>query len=264
MEVFKWMALPETQKAISVCHIQAVGQWWAPWCFLWDNVLRDAPQHFAKLSKKLTRIAEKPQRSGFQRKWCQISSACCVEKTPIILFLMWWLRHFTSKCEQVTTGFHSTNCGSSALRQEKKKASAWRSLTHFTTLKNPSDPPSVWREALFCFVWRCSSMVSGDKTLNAHTPMFQHRDWYKTVVYGALICNVAGALSRQSHGGNNRLSRAHIRSLVPHCCAFPPRCTSYFHFLHFLRFEFLSYRYLILQAGPWAKIEVHCVGLSSI
>lgn len=121
MEVFKWMALPETQKAISVCHIQAVGQWWAPWCFLWDNVLRDAPQHFAKLSKKLTRIAEKPQRSGFQRKWCQISSACCVEKTPIILFLMWWLRHFTSKCEQVTTGFHSTNCGSSALRQEKKK-----------------------------------------------------------------------------------------------------------------------------------------------
>lgn len=40
-------------------------------------------------------------------------------------------------------------------------------------------------------------MVSGDKTLDAHTPMFQHRDWYKTVVYGALMCNVAGALSRR-------------------------------------------------------------------
>lgn len=55
-------------------------------------------------------------------------------------------------------------------------------------------------------------MVSGDKTPDAHTPMFQHRDWYKTVVYGALMCNVAGALSRQSHGESDRLSRAHIRS----------------------------------------------------
>lgn len=111
MEVFKWMALPETQKAISVCHIQAVRQRWAAWRFLWDNVLRDAPQHFAKPSKKPTRIAEKPQCSGFQRKWCQISSAWCVEMTKlhccswenepllhsIILFLMGWLRQFYQK-----------------------------------------------------------------------------------------------------------------------------------------------------------------------
>lgn len=101
-------------------------------------------------------------------------------------------------------------------------------------------------------------MVSGDKTLDAHTPMFQHRDWYKAVVYGALICNEAGALSRQSHGESNRLSRAHIRSdqiraVVPHCCAFPPRCTSYFHFLRFLRFEFFFLQVLDFASGDLSK-----------
>lgn len=125
-------------------------------------------------------------------------------------------------------GFRSTTGRSFASRREFKKKNKKKQAhdvhTHFTpSVKNTSHPPSAWREALFCFVWRCSSMVSSDKTLVAHTPMLQHGDWYKMEFYGALLWNVAGALSRQGFCQNRSvLSWDRIRSVLTHCCTFPP------------------------------------------
>lgn len=137
MEVFKWMALPETQKAISVCHIQAVcdsdglpDAFCGTMCFaMHRNISLNSPKSRRGSQRNLSAVVFKGNyvKSHLPDVWKWQNCIFVAGKNEpllhsIILFLMWWLRHFTSKCEQVTTGFHSTNCGSSALRREKKKS----------------------------------------------------------------------------------------------------------------------------------------------
>lgn len=154
MEVFKWMALPETQKAISVCHIQAVcdsdglpDAFCGTMCFaMHRNISLNSPKSRRGSQRNLSAVVFKGNyvKSHLPDVWKWQNCIFVAGKNEpllhsIILFLMWWLRHFTSKCEQVTTGFHSTNCGSSALRREKKKKQAHdvhsRTLRRWRTLQ---------------------------------------------------------------------------------------------------------------------------------